>query len=585
MAKAKKPTIRKRVTSPARRAVARPATSGNGLKAFSMHSSDADAAPLVASLRAERADTLSFSAATEPLTNVDPETAATRYLHQALDSKSVKSFSAPQANGEDSEFKSLGTVTVPLTGTKVVKYRQSYLGIPVYGSLVTVELDDQNELVSLNSSLGQPEGVSPVARISPDDALKAIAKAPGYTKDLGGIVPHLHFYFDRPNAKWRLVFIAEDVPVSRQKSGAKKGARDERLAPLYMDFVVDAHTGALVTQLPRTPSVGAITDSAKDGKGTNRQFQVENGGVSKVLQDTKAHIQTFDFGFDDPQIHEKALPGKVIKNPPAWPPGAVSAHANAAAVATFLRSVLMRNNIDDKGGPMNSSINCVVARESADGHVWLNAFWNGSQMVYGQTRGANGDLVSLSVDLDVVGHEMFHGVTDSTARLEYANQSGALNESYSDIFGITIANFDNPNVDSWNWNVGEGMNTGGQPFRNMKDPTLFGQPADMKNFRRLPNTDRGDWGGVHINSGIHNKCAFLMLTSKNGAGAFVLSPQQVAAVFYLALTQQLSRTSQFSDSRRGVLLSARTLFRSLPQAEQTAKIDAITKAFDAVGIK
>ena len=90
---------------------------------------------------------------------------------------------------------------------------------------------------------------------------------------------------------------------------------------------------------------------------------------------------------------------------------------------------------------MNSSINCVVAGESRDGKTWLNAFWNGDQMVYGQTRDKKGALVSLSVDLDVVGHEMFHGVTDMTARLEYANQSGALNESISDVFGIQVKQF------------------------------------------------------------------------------------------------------------------------------------------------
>jgi Zn-dependent metalloprotease len=578
---AKSTSVRKRrkgLASGSKRAVTPSPRPGNGLKTFSMHSSDATSAPLVAKLRAERPRTLSFSSATEALPKVDPETAARRYLQQALDSKSVKSFNAPQANGTVSEFKSLGAVTVPLTGTKVVKYRQSYFGIPVYGSLVTVELDDQNELVSLNSSLGQPDGVNPVAKISPDAALKAIAKAPGYSKDLAAIVPKLYFYFDRPKAKWRLVFIAEDVPVRRKA---------DDVSPFFMDYVVDAHTGALVAELPRTPSLAAIQETAKDGKGTDRQFQVENnGGGSKLLQDTQAHIQTFDFRFNDPQVNGSALPGKPIRNPPGpWPPAAVSAHANAAAVAAFLRTVLMRNNIDDNGGPMNSSINCVVARESDDGRIWLNAFWNGTQMVYGQTRDAKGDLISLSVDLDVVGHEMFHGVTDSTARLEYANQSGALNESYSDIFGAIIANLDKPNVDSWNWNIGEGMNVGGKPFRNMQDPARFGQPANMKSFRKLPNTARGDWGGVHVNSGIHNKCAFLMLTARDGAGAPVLTPPDVAAIFYLSLTQQLSRTSQFSDSRRGVLLSARTFFRQLPPPEQNAKIDAITNAFDTVGIK
>src|SRR5258708_34320429 len=133
---------------------------------------------------------------------------------------------------------------------------------------------------------------------------------------------------------------------------------------------------------------------------------------------------------------------------------------------------------------------------------------------------------------------MFHGVTDSTARLEYANQSGALNESYSDIFGAIIANLDDPNVDSWNWNIGEGMNAGGKPFRNMQDPALFGQPANMKSFRKLPNTARGDWGGVHVNSGIHTKCACLMLTARDGTGARVLTPADVPCTFIVALNHQ-----------------------------------------------
>ena len=106
----------------------------------------------------------------------------------------------------------------------------------------------------------------------------------------------------------------------------------------------------------------------------------------------------------------------------------------------------------------------------------------------------------------------------------------------------------------------------------------------MKNFKVLPNTENGDWGGVHTNSGIHNKAAFNILTAVDAAGNLVLTPQEVAAIFYLALTQQLSRTSQFSDSRRSVLTSARTLFRTLPADQQAKKLDAIGKGFTAVGI-
>jgi Zn-dependent metalloprotease len=398
---------------------------------------------------------------------------------------------------------------------------------------------------------------------------------------LENIVPHLYYYFDNPNEKWRLVFVLEDVPVSAPK-GATKGPF--KVSPTLMDYVVDAQTGTVVAELPRTPSMAAINQSAKDGKGVSRQIKVESNGKKKTLLDTSLNVQTYDFKFGDPEVDQANLPGSVIADPPAWNPSAISAQANAAAVAEFLRNIVRRNNIDNKGGAMNSSINCVVAQESKDGKQWFNAFWNGSQMVYGQRDAGGGKLLSLSIDLDVVGHEMFHGVTEFTARLEYVAQSGAMNESYSDIFGIIIANFSEPDTSKWNWKIGEGLSPDGKPFRDMSDPTLFGQPANMKDYRKLPNTRQGDNGGVHTNSGIHNKAAYNILTAVDSQGKLVFTPQEVAGVFYLTLTQQLSRTSQFSDSLRGALISARTLFRTLPADKLKVKIDAITNGFSAVGI-
>ena len=551
---------------------------GNGLRTFAMHSEDQKSGQFIEKLRDERPKSFAFATAAVRVEKVDPETAATRYLHQALDSKSVPSFTAPKVGNMGSEFKSLGTETIPLTDTRIVKFRQTYDKIPVYGSLVTVELDNENELVSLNSSLGQPEGVSPVAKISPAQALTAVQKYPGYRKRLMGLVPHPYFYFEDKTTKWHLAFIVEDVPVERERGKNEKGSM-----PLYMDYVVDAHTGSVIDELPRTPSVAA-TETAMDGRKQNRNIGIESEASRKILHDTKWNVQTFDFKFKDPQVEESTLPGTEITNPPApWDPGAVSAHANATAVAEFLQNVVMRNNIDNHGGAMKSSINCVVKDESDDGVQWSNAFWNGGQMVYGQ-RKDGASLMSLSVDLDVVGHEMFHGVTEFTSRLEYVSQSGALNESYSDIFGILIRNWDTADRKKWNWEIGEGLSPTGKPFRDMSKPTRFGQPDNMKHFKVLPQTRKGDWGGVHINSGIHNFAAFKMMTAVNGSGELVLSTQQVAAIFYLALTQHLSRTSQFNDSRRGVVLAARTLFRSLSSADRQAKVDAITGAFDAVGI-
>lgn len=237
--------------------------------------------------------------------------------------------------------------------------------------MVTVELDESNKLLGINSALGTPQSVSPVARISPADAVKAVKAYPGYTKDLNKIVPRLNYYFDSAASKWRLVFILEDVPVVPKTKGR---------SPVLMDYVVDAHSGKVVTALPRTPTV-AVQETAPDGLGNPRSFEVDNAGSSEVLKDATLNVQTFDFKFKDPVQQPGSLPGTPIKNPPKFPPSAVSAHANAEAVSTFLRNVLKRNNIDNQGGLMRSSINCVDTSDSPDGKEWVNAFWNGEQMV------------------------------------------------------------------------------------------------------------------------------------------------------------------------------------------------------------
>lgn len=550
---------------------------GNGLRCFSLHSGDDSASPTFAALAAERSSIKAFSAAAVSTAVADPETAAKRYLYQALESNQAPGFTAPAMQSAKSQFKVIGTETVPLTETRTVKFRQTLHDIPVYGSLVTVELDENNELVSLNSALGEPIDVNPVAKISAQEAAASVIANTPYKKIIKDIVPRLQFYFESARSKWRLAFIFEDVPVTVQRTNKDKA---DPLAPHFFDYVVDARTGRVIAELPRTPSMASKVEKAKDALNVERQFRVEVSGGQKVLQDTMYNITTYDFSFADPTVDDSKLPGNKIS--PAWPAAAVSAHANAAVVAGFLRDVVKRNNIDDRGGSMDSSVNCVVGAESPDGKQWLNAYWNGRQMVYGQVN-RRGQLLTLAAALDIVGHEMFHGVTDKTSRLEYSGQSGALNESYSDIFGILIANWSEPDQKKWNWHLGDGFAEGGAPFRDLADPMTRQQPAHMRDFKVLPNTRKGDWGGVHINSGIHNKVGYLLLTAADANG-MIFTPAQVAAIFYYTVTQQLSRTSQFAASRTGALIATRSIFRKTPADERTRKIAAVEAAFDHVGI-
>jgi Zn-dependent metalloprotease len=558
----------------------RVAVRNNGLRAFALHATDEAGAKTLSALRAERPTLPAFAvpeaAAPEGL---DPETVAQLYLQQALESDKVPRFTTRTPKGRTCEFKSLGVETLPLTGTRTVKFRQTCDEIPVYGSLVTVELGDNNECLAINSALGEPYGVSPIARISPAEALKTAAKAAGYKGKPPLATPRLFYYFDRKLQRWRLTYFVEDVAVTKPKREAAPS-----LAPLVMDYVVDAHTGKLVAQMPRTPSLlQTIEGTGTDELGQERTIGYVVEGGKKVLRDEQLNIHTHDFQFRDPELQDSKLPGVYVTDPPGWSKGAVSAHANAGVVAHFLRDVVRRNNIDNRGGAMISSINCLVKSQSPGQKQWFNAFWNSRQMVYGQVLN-NGVLRSLAASLDVVGHEMFHGVTENTARLEYAAETGALNESYSDIFGALISNFVEPDIGKWNWEVGEGLSDSRQAFRDMSDPSKYGQPAHMRDFKVMPVTQDGDWGGVHVNSGIHNFAAYRVMTAKGAGGAYLFTPTENAAMFYICLTQHLSRTSIFADSRRGVLLAARTLFRNESQAARDGKIVAIEAGFTAAGI-
>ncbi|NDJ23308.1 hypothetical protein GS682_17035 [Nostoc sp. B(2019)] len=560
--------------------------SKNGLHTFAFHTEDETSDRVANALRTERPSLAAFATTKAiGLRTLDPETAARQHLNQALASKELPQFTAPEVNGATCEFRILGTETLPLTKTKTVKFRQTYNKIPVYGSLITIEMDYENELLAVNSSLGEPINVDTIARISPAEALNKVRDLAGYGLQPLEATPRLCYYFDTAVERWRLIYVIEDV---RQQSREK--TQTDKHIPLLMDYLIDAHNGEIVAKLPRTPSIAVLdkvspshqqVEEALDGLEKLRKISYLVTGDRRTLLDLDLNVHTYDFEFQD--LNSGLLPGKYVGKPPEWAPGAISAHANAAVVAIFLRDVLHRNGIDNRGGPLISSINCIVANESPDGQEWRNAAWVETQMVYGQRR-VRGQLRAYAVGLDVVAHEIFHGVTDKTSRLQYAGESGALNESYSDIFGIIVSNFEESDLSRWNWEMGEELEGTGIPLRDLSNPTKYRQPAHTRDYLNLPITPDGDWGGVHFNSGIHNLAAYKIMTAKDRQGAYLFDSKSLAALFYLTLTQYLSRTSLFIDSRQAIELVGRTLFRDNAIEVRNAKLQAIARAFDAVGI-
>lgn len=242
---------------------------------------------------------------------------------------------------------------------------------------------------------------------------------------------------------------------------------------------------------------------------------------------------------------------------------AVSSHYNGGKAFEYFRNVHNRKSINGTGGNIISLIN--VADE--DGSSLGNAFWNGQAMFYG-----NGDnaFQPLARGLDVAGHEMAHGVIQSTANLEYQDESGALNESFADIFGAMI--------DREDWKIGEDVvKTNAFPsgaLRNMEDPHNGAATNDFSRGWQPRHyneryTGSEDNGGVHINSGIPNFAFFKTATA--------IGKDKAEKIFYRALANYLTKSSRFVDCRVAAIKAAGDLFG-------TSEVNAVKKAFDEVGI-
>nr|MDQ3017713.1 M4 family metallopeptidase [Bacteroidota bacterium] len=251
-----------------------------------------------------------------------------------------------------------------------------------------------------------------------------------------------------------------------------------------------------------------------------------------------------------------------------WSALEVSAHFNAGESYEYFRTKFNRNSLNGDGGNIISIINVT----DENGNDMDNAFWGGQAMFYG-----NGDTAfkPLAQGLDVAGHEMSHGVIQNTANLEYIGQSGALNESYADVFGAMI--------DRDDWKMGEDVVISSVfpsgALRDLSNPHNGGnslgdrgwQPAHMNEFQNLPLTPEGDNGGVHVNSGIPNRAFFLFATS--------IGKEKAEQIYYKALRDYLVKSSQFIDMRNAIEKAATDL-----HGANSAEVTAARAAFDGVGI-
>ncbi|MGN6273019.1 MAG: M4 family metallopeptidase [Protaetiibacter sp.] len=270
------------------------------------------------------------------------------------------------------------------------------------------------------------------------------------------------------------------------------------------------------------------------------------------------------------------LPGRVVRREGQAPSGDVAAdEAYDGLGATFdlYSEIFGRNSIDGAGLPLRATVHY--------GRLYDNAFWDGSRMVFGDGDGEVFGRFTRS--LSVIGHELTHGVTQFASGLVYHGQSGALNESVSDVFGALVEQYAHGETsEQASWLIGAGLFTPqvqGTALRSMRHPgtayddDVLGrdpQPAHLDDYIETEDDD----GGVHLNSGIPNR-AFVLVADALGGHAW----ERAGRVWYDALTSHLPADVDFAGFAQATALAA-----SARYGEVSAEFDAVRAGWHGVGV-
>jgi Zn-dependent metalloprotease len=278
-----------------------------------------------------------------------------------------------------------------------------------------------------------------------------------------------------------------------------------------------------------------------------------------------------------------ALPGRLVRqegDPLCGDPAVDEAFDGAGLTYDLFKNTYQRDSIDGRGMDILSTVHF---QKSYD-----NAFWNGRQMVYGdgdEDLPANLRLFNrFTISLDVIGHELTHGVTQYEANLVYQRQSGAVNESMSDVFGCLVRQqLLGQTARAADWVIGKGLftaNVNAIGLRSMKEPgtayndPLIGkdpQPGHMRDYV----TTTADNGGVHINSGIPNRAFYVTAFELNG-----FAWEKAGRIWYQTLTELLNSTSDFAATAAATYQAAGQLY-----GKNSLEQRAVLKGWQEVGIE
>ncbi len=461
--------------------------------------------------------------------------------------------------------------------------RQIKKGIPVFGAEGKVVLRPNSEGIYLGR-FRKTAAIIPSSHpsLSILEVRKIASENLGLPTEGTSVVNMDNEEFTEKERNPELVYFPTDSSASPSLRLAWHLAVRANILELW-EYLIDANDGKILLKFPVHCEAGAATAAATDLLGKSRSMgtyqnaadskyylidagrPMFNATRSRFPDQTVGTILTMDMK-NTPQ--SRPVYSHITSTNNQWAdPVAVSAHYNATVSYEYYLKTFGRNSINGTGGNIRSFINV----PGTDGRAMDNAFWNGNAMFYGNGRTS---MKPLAGALDVAGHELTHGVVGATAGLRYIGQSGALNESMADIFGALIERL--------NWKIGEDIvkpayfSTGAvrdlsNPNQGLKKGNSGWQPAHMNEYQTLPNTEAGDMGGVHVNSGITNRAFYLFATA--------VGKEKAEQVYYKALTEYLTASSQFVDMRLAVTTACQDLYGA-----NSAEEKAAAEAFATVGI-
>ena len=340
------------------------------------------------------------------------------------------------------------------------------------------------------------------------------------------------------------------------------------------NLYVDAHTGLVIfcTDQIHTADSNGVAVTAYSG---NRAIVADYFSSQFRLRETGRGngIQTFDL--NNTSNYGAALDfidsDNFWNNTTSQDHYAGDAHWGAEMTYDYFWQIHNRNSIDGNGFTLKSYLHYNTN--------YNNAFWDGQRMTYGD---GNGTTFTPLTAIDITGHEIAHGLTSNTSNLVYSNESGALNESFSDIFGVSIESFANNN--SLNWVMGEDATPNGNGIRSMSNPNAFQDPDTYLGTNYYTGTQ--DNGGVHTNSGVQNFWFYLLSVGGIGTNDIGqaynvtgLGMVNAARIAFRNNTFYLTPNSDYQDARFYAIQSAIDVFGAC-----SPEVMATTNAWHAVGV-